>query len=494
MYVQAQELVLKSVSIDTIYPQQIKLTWLFEDIDSVSIYKCVNQCNDENYYSRFAKVNMDIVNLEWTDTIANPASLNYFSIGWTFSGKSAPLNNMVLSANVPIDGCLNSALLSWNPYINMMDSLDYYKIFCRTKMDTTFVLLDSIKGEHISGFYFAPAKKISYNAICLANNTTYEFVIQAVNKSNTEFSFSNIVIYKTGFEDDTPVPVEISCVSVIEDTYIQIDVTTGPFVNPFQKLYLLRDDSATSVLPKESLQFLIIDSMDYNPTNQYRFVDERVAPNPRLYYYRAIADNSCKLNDSSNIKTNIYLYGDRTERFLDSIQFVQIGFPEIDIDSYELLRLVYNTEIHITDNLRRNTSYFIDVEPFIDDGAVIQYKIKSKQGCYSNSFTIAHEPIVDFPNAFYPQSKNLENQTFYPILRFPSEDNYLFIIYNRWGQEFYRSILPPVFGDYLNMQGRWDGTFQGKDCPPGVYAYKLSYTYNEGKKKYSDSGTFMLVR
>ena len=489
-----QELVLKGVSVDTIYPQQIKLMWQFKDIDSVSIYKCVNQCNDENYYSRFAKVEMDAGNLEWIDTAANPASLVYYSIGWTFSGKSSPLNNMVLEAKTSVDGCLNSALLSWNPYINMPDSLDYYNIYYRTSTDSAFVFLDSIKGKHFTGFYFNPASKIHYNARFLVNNIKYEFVIQAVNKFNTESAFSNIVSFDTGFEDINPVSMEINCVSVIDDRYIQIDVSTDKFINPFKKLYLLRDESLLPGWAKDSLQFQIIDSLDYHTSNQYRFVDEKVSPKSRLYYYRVVADNICRAKDSSNIRTNILLYGDRAEKFLDTIQFIQTGFPEIEINSYELFRLVYDTEILITDNLLRDTRYYIDVTPYIDDGAVVKYKVKSEQGCYSNSLIIAHEPIVDFPNAFYPLSKNIENQTFYPILRFPSEDNYLFIIYNRWGQELYRSVLPPVYGDYLNTQGRWDGTFQGKECPLGIYAYKLSYHYNEGTKKYSHSGTFMLVR
>ena len=437
---------------------------------------------------------MDSNLLEWIDYDASPASLNNYSIGWTFSGKSAPLNNMVLEANVSIDGCLNSALLSWNPYINMPDSLGYYNIFYRTNRDTAFIFLDSIKGEHITGFYFNPANKIHYNAKFLENNIIYEFVIQAINKTETEFSFSNIVKFETGFEDINPVFMEITCVSVIEDRFIQIDVNTDTFINPFKKLYLLRDESVRPLEPKASFQFHIIDSLDYLLSNQYRFIDEQVTPQSRLYYYMAIADNSCRSNDSSNIQTNIYLYGDRAEKFLDTIRFIQAGFPEIKENSYELYRLVNEIEILIAGGLFRNTSYSIDVIPFIDDGAVVKYKVRSEKGCYSNSLTIAHEPIVDFPNAFYTKSINIENQTFYPILRFPSEDNYLFIIYNRWGQELYRAALPPVYGDYLNKQGRWDGTFQGKECPAGVYAYKLSYHYNEGAKKYSHAGTFMLVR
>jgi hypothetical protein len=493
-----QELALTAVSVDTVYPQHIKLTWLFEDIDSVTIYKCINQCNDENFYDRIANVKMDSTHLEWIDLDANAATLIYYSIGWSYSGKCPPCNNMVLDAKVSADSCLNSVSLSWNPYINMIDSLDCYKIYYRTNTDSAFIFLDSVKGEHLTGYYFAPTSKLYYPIKYLGNNLIYEFVIQAINKTKTEFSFSNIVNFETGYEDINSISLDITCVSVIDDHHIQVDVSTDTFINPFHKLFLYRDESVKPIDSEESLQFQMLDSLeyslDYNPTNQYRFIDEHVNSNSRLYYYKAIADNPCKANDSSNIKTNILLYGDRAEKFLYSIQFAQIGFPVMDLNSHELYRIVNNIDFFIQGGLLRNISYFIDIKPFIDDGDVVKYQVKSEQGCFSNILIVAHEPIVEFPEIFYPQSKNDENKTFYPILRFPSEDHYLFIIYNRWGQELYRSTLPPVFGEYLNMQGRWDGTFQGKECPPDMYSFKISYNYNKGDRKYSNSGTFMLLR
>jgi hypothetical protein len=498
MNAQQQELTLKTVSVEPIYPQQIKLTWLYEDIDSVTIYNCVSQCNDENFYDRIANVRMDSTQLDWRDPAANPTTLNYYSIGWSHSGKCLPLNNMVLQAKVAGDGCLNAVSLSWNPYINMIDSLDCYKIFYRTNTDSAFIFLDSMKGKHLTGFYFSPTNKLDYQVKYLKNNIVYEFVVQAINKTKTVFSFSNIVYFETGFENINPVSVEITCISVIDDHHIQVDVNTDTFMNPFRKLYLYRDESVKPIYSEESLQFQMLDSLqyslNYNPANQYRFIDEHVNANSKLYYYRAIADNPCKANDSSNIKTNILLYGDRAEKYLDSIQFVQIGFPEMDINSYELYRIVNTLDLIITGGLLKNSNYIIDVKPFMDDGDIVEYQIKSEQGCCSNTLIVAHEPIVEFPEAFYPQSKNEENRTFYPIFRFPSEDHYLFIIYNRWGQELYRSTLPPVFGENSNMQGRWDGTFQGKECQPEIYSYKIFYNYNRGTKKYSNSGTFMLLR
>jgi hypothetical protein len=149
----------------------------------------------------------------------------------------------------------------------------------------------------------------------------------------------------------------------------------------------------------------------------------------------------------------------------------------------------------ITDALTvQNSRYLVDIEPFMEEGAVIHYQIKTQNDCFSNILTIEHEPQIVFPNAFYPLSSNIENRTFYPILKFASDADFQFIIYNRWGQELYRSELPPIYGEYNNMQGRWDGTFQGNECPSGFYAYKIRYSFNEGSGKYLNSGSFMLVR
>ena len=490
----AQELTLKVVSvIDS--TQKIKLVWQFEDVDSVSIYRCSNQCNDENYFNRIDKVKMDNDRLEWIDNDADPTSLHCYCIGWSFSGKSAPLNNMVLMAQQSADDCFNAVSLSWNPYINMPDSLVHYNIFYRTKTDTVFLYLDSVHGKHNTGFYYAPTKRISFPVKNLKNNTAYEFVIQAVNKSNADSSFSNIVQFETGFEDTARIPIEISCVSVVDDSYIQIDVNRENSDVSFQKLYLLRDESENPLESELFLQFKVIDSLDYEQGKKlYSFKDEKVDIYSKLYYYLAITENKCRFSDSSNVKTNILLRGDRTDKYLDSIQFAREMFPTQDKNLYELYRIVNGNEMFITDRLIRNTTYFIDVTPFIEEGAVVKYQIKSEEGCISNSLIVAHEPVIDFPDAFYPQSRNPENKTFYPILRFPSEDKYLFIIYNRWGQELYRSTLPPVYGDYTNMQGRWDGTFMGKESPTGIYSYQISYRYNEGTKNYNKSGTFMLMR
>jgi len=507
---QSVKLEIEAVSVDTM-SQLITLTWeLNPEVEDVIIYGCTTDCSIQNNYHVIDTVSMS--HLKWIDLDADSSSaLHYYCIGGLnsaggpISGKSAPKTNMVLKADLPAGGCLNSILLSWNPYIryvdfswnqssiNRMDTLDYYIFYREKNINAPFMLLDSITGTHFTDMN--STIDIHYEAKYLENNMLYEFVVQAISKIDTVRPFSNIAEHETGFVINDSVLVTITCVSVKEDRYIEIDVVTDDFPEPFQKLYLLRDKPDKEFWIKDSLSFKIIDSMEYSSTNKYRFIDEDVDPGSGLYYYMAVADNKCKLNDTSNVLTNIYLYGRRVDKYADSISFSREGIPFLDSEWYELFRIVYEKEISITNMLTiLNRGYYIDVTPFMNDGAAIKYQIRSDDGCYSNTLIIEHEPYTEFPNAFYPQSINVENRTFYPILKFPSEDNYLFIIYNRWGQEVYRSTLPPIYGDYGNPQGRWDGTFQGKDCPQGIYAFRISYSYNGGLGKYSDTGSVMLVR
>ena len=500
------------VSVDTSL-QKITISWHFTDgIDSATlftIYKCTENCNSQNYFNDVDRVIQS--EFMWQDTAADLSIPNYYCIGWVNSGKSPPHCNMALEATPSEDGCNNAVLLTWNPYINMPDSLDHYKIFYRKQeSDTAFLLLDSVTGTQITGFYFNPANKLRYTARSLANTTTYDFLIQAVNKTNTDTlrPFSNIATYTTKYEVDTLVPVSIDRVTVEDDSYLKIDVSTDPYTAPFQYLFLLRDKPRNVPLTPDLLSFSVIDTIDssgYTTLNQYSFEDKEADPFSGLYYYWVVAEHKCKASDTSNILTNIYLTGGRVEKYKDTMSFVQRGFnlftPQ---EPYKLFRVVSKDSYPITSELTikncisdlttKSCNYSVDVLPFMDEGNNPKYRIESGNGSYSNTFTIWHEPVITFPNAFYPESTYIENKTFYPIIKFPSEKSYLFIIYNRWGEEVFRATQPPpIYNDYENPTGRWDGTFKGKDCPVGIYAFKLSF-YIEGIGNYTESGTFMLIR
>ena len=487
----AQKLVeLTHVSVDTI-SQEITLQWKYHpDVDTVSIYKCNfrNGCTAMNdYYPPIAKVKMDINALSWKDS-DTATSHNYYCATWEGYAFYTPQNNMVLKVTFPENKCKNAALLTWNPYINMNEPLAYYKIWYRKNGNSEYTV-DTIAGEHLTVTIpkIDLVKEIRYVISNLDPNVVYEFRVEAVSENSNIHVFSNTDTLMTHPEYMDAVPVHILSVNTIDDRYLKIEVTTERFSKPFEQLELRRSFNSST--------FEKIYAWNYTDFNTYSFDDKNVNPKSGLHYYQAIAVNSCKADDHSNILTNIFLRGYRVEQYADSISFKHAGALLLNPPpTYELLRLVNDKKVFIKNLSINNSKCYVDVEPFIQEGAEIKYQIRTENDCYSNTLTIEHEPRLRFPTAFYPESNNMENRTFYPILQFPSSDSYLFIIYNRWGEEVYRSALPPVYGDYHNFQGRWDGTYKGKNCPTGIYAYQITYSFNENSGKYSKSGTVMLVR
>ncbi len=92
---------------------------------------------------------------------------------------------------------------------------------------------------------------------------------------------------------------------------------------------------------------------------------------------------------------------------------------------------------------------------------VIGYDVN---GCRdSNRVTIKYDPLIYVPNTFTPNNNGTNDQFFalgINVVDFRLE------IYNRWGELIYK-------GDALSAM--WDGTYHGKNCPDGVYTWKIEY-------------------
>jgi gliding motility-associated-like protein len=104
----------------------------------------------------------------------------------------------------------------------------------------------------------------------------------------------------------------------------------------------------------------------------------------------------------------------------------------------------------------------------------------SEDGCedaFCREINIAQQ--VFLPNAFSPNGDGL-NDHFAPISQFVL-NNYLFQIFNRWGELIFEANEPGT---------GWDGTFKGVEQEGGVYIYVLRAAEIEGVLK----GTVTLVR
>ena len=106
----------------------------------------------------------------------------------------------------------------------------------------------------------------------------------------------------------------------------------------------------------------------------------------------------------------------------------------------------------------------------------------SAQGCVDSVHkVVVIEESGDFiPNVFTPNGDGL-NETFYPVIS-KVVDSFNMIVYNRWGNKLY---------DSDSQLDKWDGTYQGKFVPTGVYFYVIAYKFNH--KAIRHNGTITVI-
>ncbi len=102
--------------------------------------------------------------------------------------------------------------------------------------------------------------------------------------------------------------------------------------------------------------------------------------------------------------------------------------------------------------------------------------VESAQGCLDSTFSFVEiTPVFTFyvPSAFTPNSDGT-NDTFFPKGETIDPDNYIFRVFNRWGQEIYASHTP---GEV------WDGTLAtGNKAQEDVYVWAAQMLDMNGEK------------
>ncbi|MFN9392469.1 MAG: PKD domain-containing protein [Flavobacteriales bacterium] len=110
-------------------------------------------------------------------------------------------------------------------------------------------------------------------------------------------------------------------------------------------------------------------------------------------------------------------------------------------------------------------------------------------GCSDTStrrFNIQEEALVYIPNAFTPDG-NGHNEGFRPVISGFDPTSYSMIIFDRWGQEVYRTT---------DLNGYWNGLYQnkGEPSPDGSYTWQLEFRAEPESPIRQMSGFVILLR
>jgi gliding motility-associated-like protein len=106
----------------------------------------------------------------------------------------------------------------------------------------------------------------------------------------------------------------------------------------------------------------------------------------------------------------------------------------------------------------------------------VTLKVWTVNGCFDlyvmeNAVFTEPSGMVEFPNAFRPDSPLEENRVFKPGIIDHVSDYHL-MIFNRWGELIFESF---------DQEVGWNGMYEGKLAKQDVYIWKVKGTYSDGK-------------
>jgi gliding motility-associated-like protein len=109
-----------------------------------------------------------------------------------------------------------------------------------------------------------------------------------------------------------------------------------------------------------------------------------------------------------------------------------------------------------------------------------------ESSCEKVTVYVSQQYDVYAPGAFSPNNDGLNDE--FTLISPTDLYEYRLQVFDRWGQMLFEST---------NLYEGWNGTSNGKVCPPGTYVWKASYRLRRegtGSDSRSKSGTVVLVR
>ncbi len=439
------------------------IIYLYDETDS-------DYYNYDTIYGRF--------NSSYTDSIADPCNSRYsFAVAAFDScfnkgeGTFAPQRYTILLESIEYSACSQTNTLTWSAY-NFLPDVDSYSIFY-SKDGGSYLLAGQ-----------SNPNELTFVHENVEPGFTYTYYVQAIFNGRSSSSCKKSV---TAFAYDVPSFIYLANADVLPSNNIELTVDVDAQVT-YCTWNIFRDDPQTNSL--EQIASISGSEISESPLV---FLDENVDPNLGHYYYYAEVLDSCnKLFLTSNDNKTIFLTVENTSTNFNQLQWNAFEGWDAGVEKYYIFRMMngiepttpidsvgasffeYTDDISSLDNTDGDLVYW--VQAIENNGNTYGFKMSSN----SNRTGVAVASDMYMPNAFRPGGYTAE---FKPVYRFYSGLNYIFQIYNRWGQMIFESNDP---------ERGWDGKYKGNIVAQGVYVYKLVYQ-NSDLNSIEKKGTVTVI-
>jgi gliding motility-associated-like protein len=162
------------------------------------------------------------------------------------------------------------------------------------------------------------------------------------------------------------------------------------------------------------------------------------------------------------------------------------GDSIVDLYSAESPNAGYNEWYAFGDTIQSPSIYLT----WDSEGIYTFDVVRWDNGCVSYpatitvSLSLCPRELIYIPNAFTPDGNEF-NQYFAPVITSGVDVyDYEMLIFNKWGEIIWESH---------DVEGKWDGTYNGQMCQQGVYIWKITFgvPQNDERKQYFGSVTIL---
>ncbi|MEI6124315.1 MAG: gliding motility-associated C-terminal domain-containing protein [Bacteroidota bacterium] len=191
--------------------------------------------------------------------------------------------------------------------------------------------------------------------------------------------------------------------------------------------------------------------------------------------------NGCAISATTTIEVYVVPQADfEYDPQIGIAEILPITFDDISIDANYWL-WDFGDPNSYNDN---NSDLENPVHMYADSGMyTVQLIVTTDHNCSdTTSQLITINPGILFyvPNAFTPNGDD-KNEVFKPIITGIDKSTYQLFIFDRWGKQAFYSN---------NLDIAWDGKYNGKDVPEGVFSYIIQFNEYSGKRhKYKGAVT-----
>ncbi len=395
-----------------------------------------------------------------------------------------PLNTLYLD-KIHWDYCDISIDLSWNAAASsLVPPATKYSVY---QIDTTTfasqLLMETQETQIVYETGFKP-------------DSTYCYFIRAQNSSGK----SSTSCIQCFYVDRPEQPDTLNLQLVTVDTLTNDQITVSAYVDTLP-------DSTTFVLLRRiglDDPFKPIQKIKVENASILALTDTTAQVNQHPYYYKAIIQDGCGheawfdknrdgLMDTIEVRT-IFLQGMANDQ-LNHLYWNRYLSTLAEVVGYRLIRKVdgvvdtiidtgldtlYDDYVYDLAAGSGRFSYLAEAR-IVDKNAVGPDTLSS----FSNEIAQTRAARLYMPTGFTPNSDGM-NDYFLPRNSFSDDQaDFIFLVYNRWGQKIYESTTSSDPG--------WDGTVNGIPAPDGVYVYFIRYVSSEGEI-YEKKGTVTLLR